>query len=179
MKRRPILSFYILAFAISWLGWFPAVAGSRGIAPFDNSAFQLLLTLSAVGPALAAIIVTAVSDGKVGVNLLLKPLLQWRVGAIWLILSIVTPALLFVVAKLVTSALGLAAAPPSQGDNLVAVALSVLVLSLVSNPWEEIGWRGFALPRLQSHNALFATLVIGVLWGLWHVPFFLDWQSDG
>ncbi|MGB9670524.1 MAG: hypothetical protein ACPLXR_05135 [Halothiobacillaceae bacterium] len=111
MKKHSVAWFYILAFAISWLGWLPMVAGSRGIFPFDNPAFQLLLILPAIGPALAAIIVTVVSDGKAGISLLLKPLLQWRVGVIWLIIAIMAPALLLVMGKMVTNALSLGATP--------------------------------------------------------------------
>lgn len=173
MKKHSVAWFYILAFAISWLGWLPMVAGSQGISPFDSPVFQILLILPALGPALAAIIVTAASDGKAGVNLLLKPLLQWQVGAIWLILALITPALFLVAGKMVTNALGLTATLAPQGNNIIAVAFSALVLSLFSNPWEEVGWRGFALPRLQkNHNALVATLVVGGLWGLWHLPLF-------
>ncbi|GIV98820.1 MAG: hypothetical protein KatS3mg058_0224 [Roseiflexus sp.] len=74
---------------------------------------------------------------------------------------------------MVTNALGLTATPAPQGNNIIAVAFSALVLSLFSNPWEEVGWRGFALPRLQkNHNALVATLMVGGLWGLWHLPLF-------
>ncbi|GIV98818.1 hypothetical protein [Roseiflexus sp.] len=72
MKKHSVVWFYILAFAISWLGWLPMVAGSRGISPFDSPVFQILLILPALGPALAAIIATAASDGKAGINLLLK-----------------------------------------------------------------------------------------------------------
>jgi membrane protease YdiL (CAAX protease family) len=173
MTKHPVVWFYVLAFVISWLGWLPIVAGSRGVSPFNSPVFQFLLILPAIGPALAAIIVTAASDGKAGVNLLLKPLLQWQVGAIWLILAIITPALLLVVGKIVTNTLDLAVTLAPQGNNIVAVAFSALVLSLFANPWEEVGWRGFALSRLQkNHNALVATLVVGVLWGLWHLPIF-------
>jgi len=80
MNRRPILWFYILAFGISWLGWVPMVAGSRGIAPFEHPLFQVLLLLPAIGPALAAVIVTAASEGKAGIDRLFRPLGQWRGG---------------------------------------------------------------------------------------------------
>ncbi len=106
---------------------------------------------------------------------LLKPLLQWRVGVIWLGIAAVTPALLFVVGKMATQALGLVARSEPQGDNMIALVISAFVMSSLSNPWEEVGWRGFALPRLQKrHNALMATLAVGVLWGLWHLPLFFS-----
>lgn len=172
MKKHPLVWFYVLAFAISWLGWLPTVAGSRAVSPFDSPAFQFLLILPAIGPTLAAIIVTRESNGKAGVSLLLKPLLQWRVGILWWGIAILAPALLLVVGKIATQALGFVATSAPQ-VNPVAIAISAFVMSVLSNPWEEVGWRGFALPRLQKrHNALVATLVVGVLWGLWHLPLF-------
>jgi membrane protease YdiL (CAAX protease family) len=178
MKKHPIPWFYVLAFVISWLGWLPMVARSRGIAPFDHPLFQFLLLLPAIGPVLAAVIVTTAIDGKASIKRLLKPLLQWQVGAVWLMTTVLVPALLLVAGKIVTQALGLAATTESQGNNIVGMAIATLVMSLFSNTWEEVGWRGFALPRLQKdHNALVATLVVGVLWGLWHLPLFF-WKDN-
>ncbi len=178
MKKHPVVWFYGLAFGISWLGWLPMVAASHGVSLFDRPVFQFLLILPAIGPALAAVIVTWASDGKGGISLLLKPLLQWRVGVMWLGIAVVTPALLLVVGKMVTQALGFVATSETQGDDITAIVISAFVMSLVSNPWEEVGWRGFALPRLQKrHNALMATLAVGVLWGLWHLPLFF-WSGN-
>ena len=90
MKNHPVLWFYVLAFAVAWLGWLPMVAGSRGIAPFNHPIIPMLLLLPAVGPGLAAIIVMAATEGKASVNRLLKPLVQWRVGARLLVIAVVT-----------------------------------------------------------------------------------------
>jgi len=178
MKKHPVLWFYLLAFAVSWLGWLPMVAGSRGIAPFDQPLFQVLLLLPAIGPALAAIVVTAAKDGKAGINLLLKPLLRWRIGVIWLGIAVIAPALLLLAGKIVTQVLGLTPAAAPQSGNLAGMAIAAFVMALFSNTWEEVGWRGFALPRLQKdYNALVATLIVGVLWGLWHLPLFF-WKDN-
>lgn len=178
MKKHPVVWFYALAFAISWLGWLPMVAGSRGIAPFGHPLFQVLLLLPAVGPALAAIIMTAENEGKAGINRLLQPLLQWRMGAIWLGIAVIAPALLLLAGKIVTQVLGLTPIAAPQGGNLAGMAVAAFVMALLSNTWEEVGWRGFALPRLQKdYNALVATLLVGVLWGLWHLPLFF-WKDN-
>lgn len=178
MKKHPILWFYLLAFAISWLGWLPMVAGSRGVAPFAHPLFQVLLLLPAIGPALAAVIVTAINEGKAGVDLLFQPLGKWRVGAIWLVIAVVTPALFLLAGKLMSQAWNLAAEAKSPTGNLVGIAIGTLIMSLLSNTWEEVGGRGFALPRLQkNHNALVASLVVGALWGLWHLPLFF-WKGN-
>ncbi|OQA21649.1 MAG: CAAX amino terminal protease self- immunity [Chloroflexi bacterium ADurb.Bin360] len=182
MKKHPLIWFYGLAFAISWLGWLPIVAGSRGISPFDSPFFQFLLILPAIGPAVAAIIVTRASEGQAGVSRLLKPLWQWRVGALWLSIAIGAPALLLVAGKIATQALGLAAPSAPQGDNVIAMVSSAFIMALLANPWEEVGWRGFALPRFQKRaNALKSTLAVGGLWALWHLPlfFWLDNPMSG
>ncbi len=178
MKKHPIVWFYFLAFALAWLGWLPMVAGSRGIALFAHPVFQFLLLLPAIGPALAAVIVTAANDGKAGVDRLFQPLGRWRVGAVWLIVAVIAPALLLLAGKIVTLALGLSATIVSSDNNIAGIAIAALVMSLFSNTWEEVGWRGFALPRLQKNlNALGATLIVGVLWGLWHLPLFF-WKDN-
>lgn len=172
-KRYPVLSFYILAFALSWLGLVPAVAGSYGIAPFDQPAFGLYFGLFfTTGPAIAAVVVAGVTSGKKGVRNLFTPLLVWRVNFVWYLMALLGPILLFAGATLVDSVrtgafIGLKAISPWYG------MLLFLVPQLFVNVWEEIGWRGFALPRLQSrYHALTAALVVGVLWGLWHLPLF-------
>ncbi len=176
MKKHPVLWFYILAFAISWLGWLPVAAGSHGISPFEHPLFQSLLLLPAVGPALAAVIVTAANEGKAGVDRLFKPLAQWRAGALWLAAAVLSPILLLLAAKLLTQSLGLKAASAPQGGW--AMVIGAFVMALLSNTWEEVGWRGFALPRLQKNrSALVAALIVGVLWGLWHLPLFF-WKGN-
>lgn len=173
MSKHPVLWFYILAFTISWLGWIPAVMGSHGIAPFVHPSFQFLLILSAVGPALAAMIVTQVTYGKAQVKNLLKALIQWQANLGWYLVAIFGPVALLLIAQGVTKFSALTATQPAHRKELFPLALSALLMSLFSNPWEEVGWRGFALPHLQKrYTALVASIMIGILWGLWHLPIF-------
>ncbi len=132
MKKHPIVWFYVLAFGISWPGWLPMVAASHGVSLFDSPVFQFLLILPAIGPALAAVIVTWASDGKGGIRPLLQPLLQWRVGVVWWGVAVVAPALFLVVGQMVTQALGLASTPGPPGGNIVAIAISAFVMTVVS-----------------------------------------------
>ena len=60
------------------------------------------------------------------------------------------------------------------GAETLFAGLTALVIALLSNPWEEVGWRGFALRKFQArYNAFIATLIVGLLWSLWHLPLFL------
>lgn len=176
MAKHPVRWFYLLAFGISWLGWVPLALGSYGIHPLDRPYLQLLLILPGIGPALAAVLVTHIAYGKPSVRDLFTPFGHWRVGFGWYLVAVFGPFLLFAAGQGLTRWLGFTATTSSQG-NLFSLTLSALVMSLLSNPWEEVGWRNFALPHLQRrYTALTATLIVGVLWGLWHLPLFF-WRG--
>ncbi|MGB8701640.1 MAG: type II CAAX endopeptidase family protein [Thermosynechococcaceae cyanobacterium] len=171
MRKYPVAWFYILAFGISWLGMISIVLSSRGIAPFDSPYFQFLSIFFAVGPALAAVILSQVTHGKAGVKDLLKGLIRWRVGLVWYIVAVLSPVVLLTVAQVVTKLLSLPVTIAVPQVNLSPYVIFGFGVSFFANTCEEIGWRGFALPRLQKrHNALLATLIVGMLWGFWHFP---------
>ena len=144
------------------------VLASDGIAPFYRPYFLFLSIFYAIGPALAAVIVSQVAHGKTGVRDLLKGLIRWRVGPVWYIVAVLGPVVLFTAAQVITKLLGLTETIIVPQGNLSFYAFAV---NFLANTCEEIGWRGFALPRLQKqYSALLATLIVGTLWGLWHLP---------
>jgi uncharacterized protein len=168
MRKYPIVWFYILAFSISWLGMISVVLVSRGIAPSYRPYFLVLSIFYAIGPALAAAIVSQVTYGKRGVGDLLKGLIRWRVDLVWYILVVLGSVGLLTLAQVVTKLLGLTVTITAPQVNLSIFAFGV---NFLANTCEEIGWRGFALPHLQKrYNALIATLIVGTLWALWHLP---------
>jgi uncharacterized protein len=171
MRKYPVTWFYILAFGISWFGMISIILTSRGIAPFDSPYFQFLSIFFAIGPTLAAAIVAQVAHGKTGVQNLLKGLIRWRVGLVWYIIAVLSPVVLFTVAQVVTKLLSLPVTIAMPQVNLTPYVIFGFGVSFFANTCEEIGWRGFALPRLQKrYNALLATLIVGILWGFWHFP---------
>ena len=171
MRKYPIAWFYILAFSISWLGMISIVLVSRGIAPLYRPYFLSLFIFYDIGPALAAVIVLQVAHGKTEVRGLLKGLIRWRVGPVWYVVAVLGPAVLFLAAQLITKLLGFSVTITAPPVELSPSVMFGSVLGLFANTCEEIGWRGFALPRLQKrYNALLATLIVGTLWGLWHLP---------
>ncbi|MFZ2147610.1 MAG: CPBP family intramembrane glutamic endopeptidase [Sedimentisphaerales bacterium] len=174
LKKHPVISFYLIAFAISWLGWAPQVAASHGLSAFQNPFFQFLLILPAFGPALAAIIVVNILSGKTGSKDLLASLLRWRVGVIWYMLALFGPVALLLGA-VVLDILFSDKTPNFGrfGTETWSTGLVALAIALLSNPWEEVGWRGFALAKLQlRYSACVSTLIVGILWSLWHLPLF-------
>jgi len=183
IARNPLLSFFTLAFALSWIAWTPYVLGQNGLGLEPDFDFPKILGTTQVlgvlpgaylGPILAAFIVTAAAQGRPGLRRWAGRLLKWNVNWRWYAGSI-----LGVPAALVLTGLALNGGdihPPS------AMALAALVPGLVfqmvtTGLAEEPGWRDFALPYLQpKFGPLRGTLILGPLWGLWHLPlFFSEW----
>lgn len=188
---RPSLSaFFTLAFALSWLIWLPAALVSYGWIswPLDPNLSGLL---GAFGPSLAALILTLRHEGMAGVRSLLKRLLRWRVGLPWYAFVLLWPAALSLARSGIAVLLG--STPPdfSQPPFVQFVELPPEVAAstpflaflpfiflqqtlLGSSMGEELGWRGYALPRLQGQMDSFrASVLLGLLWGLWHLPLWL------
>ncbi len=171
MKRYPLLLFFVLAFAFSWPIMMIDALGSQGV--FDFRVPLPLLVVMGYGPTLAALLVTGFTNGKSGIRGLLRPLLVWRVGVLWAIAGILGMVGLFFLAYQLSNWLGypVPAAPEIPMSPIIAVPLLFIVSLLING--EELGWRGFALPRLQARfNALTASLILGVIWAGFHLPLF-------
>ena len=122
---------------------------------------------------------TGVTEGREGVGRLLRRFVLWRVGFRWYLFALVGIPVIVVLSVIVMPGVlesfqGLGALAP-----LPLLGVFVYVLFLGGALGEEPGWRGFALPRLQSlHGPLVGSLILGPLWGLWHLPlFFTPWNE--
>jgi membrane protease YdiL (CAAX protease family) len=133
-------------------------------------------------PAAAALLAAALTGGRAAVMEFGERLVRGRVGWHWYAVVILGPAAFSGAVALLYALLGgswVAAAPPvlSGETSLVFVPLFLVVLFLTDGLGEELAWRGFALPRLLvSFNALVASLILGILWALWHLP--LVWPES-
>jgi len=161
-------AFFLATFGISWVLQLPAALAARGALPGPVERFMPLVALGALGPTFAALLVSRLEPG--GVRALFRPMGIWRVGARWYLAALVMPGALLFVGMAVHSLFGGAARPwlypPADPARVAAMFLFPVA--------EEVGWRGFALPRLQArHGALAASAILGVLWALWHIPMFL------
>jgi uncharacterized protein len=155
VERNPLISFFVLAYGLTW-PVIPLVSVS-----------QLLGLPALFGPALAAIIVTSLAEGKCGLKDLLSRLVRWRVGVRWYAVALGLPAVLALTTTGVQLLLGGSAAVRLGGLSVLNFIVFVFVVG------EELGWRGYALPRLLARrSALAASLILGVLWGAWHLPTF-------
>src|SRR6266508_6178572 len=171
LRRYPLTAFFLLAYALSWPYMIVDALGSHGLLPFRLP--MLLWIPGGYGPTFAALIVTGTLDGKTGMRALLGRLLLWRVVWPWYAVALFGAVIMsFITMLLYALFTGTPLALPVVSGQLMLMApLLFLVGGLVNG--EEIGWRGFALPRLLAkHSALTAILILGVLWALFHLPLF-------
>jgi membrane protease YdiL (CAAX protease family) len=160
IKRHPLVTFFVLAYVLSWWPWLLSAANN----PFGSPLFPF-------GPMLAALILTAVINGRAGLKALLARIVQWRVNLRWYGVALLLPVALGLSAFGVNLLLGApmpAAAQLPQWAVILSVLLSQVIFIQIG---EELGWRGFALPRLlEGRSALVASLILGLLWMGWHLP---------
>lgn len=164
-QQHEIGTFFIVTFVISWTIWLATAV----FAPESG----LLFSLGTFGPTVAALGLTAVAEGKAGLLAIWRRLLIWRVGLGWYLFALGGTAV-FVLAAIGIYRLGGGAKliynDPAQWYLIIPVFFYVLFFSVLG---EEIGWRGYALPRLQArYGPLVASLIIGIIWGAWHLPLF-------
>jgi membrane protease YdiL (CAAX protease family) len=178
MKQYPVASFFVIAYAISWILWIPAVLYIKFVLPAGQAPGWLMysMLLGTFAPTIAAITMTGFLDGKPGVKKLLAKFLVWRVGFRWWLVAF------FLAPVAILAAMGIYTL---QGGNLGQFDLSqwfvVLLGPVFALPLfvgEELGWRGYALPRLQQkYSAFWSSVIVGVMWTFWHTPAF--WAPEG
>jgi uncharacterized protein len=177
IKRHPLAAFFTLACSLTWFGGWASDALYNGT--LLSIALALPLALLIPGPLIAALIVTALTSGKPGLRALLRSLTQWRVSLHWYLIALLLPSALSLFAVYLNVLLG-APAPTAAQFSSWSSLLFTFGLRLV-NPFdgpvmEELGWRGYALPRLQArYSPLTANLILSVLVATWH----LRWIMNG
>jgi membrane protease YdiL (CAAX protease family) len=180
MRQHPLFFFFFMAYAFSWIISIPYVLSAWGILPGGYSlAFLLFILKAYAGPTLAAIIMTSITEGNAGLLRLRHRLTQWRAGWQWYLFILVgIPALLLL--GIIIQPGMLASFQGLTPVLLVSYPLAFFAIFLETGLPEEIGWRGFALPRMQPrYGPLWGTLLLGVLWGFWHLLYFLTPEQGG
>jgi membrane protease YdiL (CAAX protease family) len=172
LTSRALAPFLAITFGLAWsiLGAYLFLndAATRWFGPLSGS--HPLFYLAVWAPAIAALILTARHAGWNGVRGLLGRFTRLRAPRGWILFLLLGVPLPFFVGAAMLGNLGPEDWPPAPAGQLIAAAL----LMLIKGPVEEIGWRGFALPLLQRHmRPLWAALLLGAVWGLWHYPAFL------
>ncbi|MEV5539407.1 type II CAAX endopeptidase family protein [Saccharopolyspora shandongensis] len=181
VAARPIAGFFFLSFALSWLVWTPYVLSRNGLGliplefPVIMGSTQLLGVMPGAyaGPLLAAFLLTALIGGRAGLRRWLGRVTRWKVGWRWYAGVIVGVPLVLIITALPFAGEFQLPAASVLAAYLVGLAFQLVTTGLA----EEPGWRDFALPYLQpKYGPLRGTLILGPLWGVWHLPlFFTEW----
>jgi membrane protease YdiL (CAAX protease family) len=171
VKKHALIYYFLLAFLISWIGWGMNLAYAMRWISFRSILFTLL---GGLGPAIAAIVMAWILSGLQGVGRLLGAF--FRKGARWTWFAVA-----LALQPLITlAALGIESLLPGANMDFSTFPGALPFLAffggmLATNLWEEIGWRGFALPRLQQRfTPLVSSLILGFFWSLWHLPLVLN-----
>ena len=165
IRRHPLIALFGLAYGITWLGVIPYAMGVWQVPMFP------------FGPIVAAIVISAVCGGWTETRQLLLRMVQWRVAPRWYAFALLLPAAVTVAAAYANVIFF--GAPDPTISTLAALPSVIPFFALMMvNPLqgtlgEELGWRGFALPRLLSNRSpLAASLLLGALVAIWHAPLF-------
>jgi membrane protease YdiL (CAAX protease family) len=165
VSKYPALSLLVLAMIF---GVAPMAAIAAGLLPPAAS------QLGALSAGLAGIVLAAVEGRKGGVRELLGRFLIWRVGIQWWAFALLGTIIPSVAALYLFNLFGGPAVDWSGLKPLYSVVPTIIILTILAGIGEEFGWRGFALPRLQARrSALVSSLIVGLIWGIWHIPLFL------
>lgn len=167
IKRHPQVTFWGIAWATSFFGFY-----MRALYPSDLWLFFIY------GSFLGGALVTGIADGREGLKTYFSRIVRWRVALKWLIIALFTPLVLRLIASGMTIATGAKIVESAQLPGLGDAVFGFLFILIVVALGEEPGFRGFALPRLlEGRSALSASLILGVLHTIWHLPLFITGED--
>jgi membrane protease YdiL (CAAX protease family) len=160
-QRHPLIPFFFLAFLLSWYPYLLSLTGVRtsgGINP--------------LGPFVSAMIITGITRGRTGLKKILQRIVLWRVNWKWYALVIALPILISAAAMFINVLFGAVINAPAD-LSWKSLPEQFIFILLFIGLGEEPGWRGFALPQLQtSRSPIRSSLILALFWAIWHLPLF-------
>lgn len=180
---KELIIFFLLANILSWIFWIPSFLYVAGIG--QNLPHKLFETIGNFMPSIVGILITYVALGREGLKRLLKGLLKVRFSVVWYLYAfLLMPTILFIAYLLSYLISGLefqSLLAPIILPKVWPIFLLILYFVVMQGPLgEEIGWRGYALPRLfELFNPLKSSIILGFIWSIWHFPkFFLEGSTQ-
>jgi len=168
LKRYPLVVFFVLAYLFSWVVWGSSIAQAYG-----KLSFHIPQTLAFLGLIFATYITAAITGGWSAVKETFSRVFRWKVGIVWYLVAVLLTIILGLVALVLFDLMG-GMHQIGRDMNFQEFLIFSLTETIFMIFTEETAWRGYALPRLQNGRSAFsASLILGLLWGFWHVPLFL------
>ena len=164
IRRYPVVTYFALTFLISWTGAL-AVAAPHLIRhqPLPQMTGILMFPVMLLGPSLAGIVLTRIVDGKSGLRVLFSRIFRAWVLPRWYVALLLPPALVLTVLVVLQRFVS-----PVYAPNLFFTGI---LFGIPAGFLEEIGWMGYAFPKMRSEsNGLAPSILLGLLWALWHLP---------
>jgi membrane protease YdiL (CAAX protease family) len=174
IKRHPVPFYFAMTFVISWGGILLLTGGPgsifRASEQFDTQLPFVIMAILA-GPSLSGILSTALVNGRKGFREIKSRLLRWRVGLRWYAIAFLAAPLLMMAIYTILSLLSPEFLPGIfAAESKMSHLLMGLVTGLMAGFFEELGWTGFATPRLRQRYSILGTgLIIGLPWAVWHI----------
>jgi hypothetical protein len=183
ITRHPVSTYFVLTFAISWGGVLLLIGGSdgmSGIAPGGDPRFLYVLLAMLAGPSVAGVFLTRLFYGASALRVFFRRMTTWRVSARWYAIALLTAPVMMSVTLFALSLVSPAFVPGIfTTDDKVSLLVVGLAVGLSAGVFEEIGWTGFAIPTLRMRYGVVKTgLVVGVLWGAWHLLTNVFWTAS-
>lgn len=177
IKRHSVLVYYFLVFFLSWgsLLLVMGVGGIWGTTTISEDIMPLLYVGMLLGPTVAGLVMMGLTRGRSGFRELFSRLRHFRVSIKWYLIAVLTAPTIVAGVLLLLSRFSPQYIPIifSSNDKL-SIVISGLMAGALVGIFEELGWTGFVIPRLRERYSVLNTgLIVGVVWGLWHMPLFL------
>ncbi|WP_340110970.1 CPBP family intramembrane glutamic endopeptidase [Maribellus mangrovi] len=176
LQKNQVVLFFVLVFVISWTLIY-AIFGSEGI-PATKEQQELIGMTILMGPSVAGLLLILLYDNMQGLKLFASGLIRIKVNVKWYLVALLTaPVTTF--AGLFINSLFFENAQANfiVTDDLIGLISLGLIGGLFVGFFEEVGWTGFAIPKLlRNHGILYTGLLVGIVWGAWH--FILFWEGN-
>lgn len=168
IQRHPALCFFTLIIGWSYV-WWQLLFALLPLNPDGSpTLLHIILVVLGTSPSMFAVLLTYLNEGKPGLHFLFSKVAHWRVSALWYAAALLLAPGMNLITYLIYGQLSSKAYPLSL--TMVSFGVPAGIMAAIT---EEIGWRGFALPTLQKrYSALISSLIVGLGWGIWHLPLF-------
>jgi len=176
-KKFAVMVYFALSLLITWGGILLAIGmdGILGNSVIADERMPILYGVTLLGPSIAGLAAIALFDGRKGFRSLFSRLRKWRIGFRWYAAALLTAPVIIIALLLILSLFSPVYIPALFTEtNKMSLLLTGIVMGLVVGFFEELGWTGFAVPKLREKYSVMTTgILLGLFWGLWHLPLFV------